>query len=302
MHYVAVLLALLSAFCIAVGMVSQYRVASDVPEEHGMSLKGAAALFRSPLWWAGSVSITVGYGFQALALAYGPLLLVQPLAVSCLLFVLPLSARISGRRVTSAEWGWALVLTAGLAVFIPFAKPSTELRPSLLSWPTVTVILALVVGVCIALAWRTLGRPRAVLLAVASAVIFGIIAVVTKVTLNELGEGGLVAALLIPAPYVLAILGISGTIMKNAAYNAGSLQVTVPTMLVLEQVTAVTLGMVVLGEVLDVSTVGAVLLGVALLAMAAATIALGRREGEVEAEFEAAKAQRGQAALPDETS
>ena len=79
MHELVVLLALLAAFCVAIGMVTQHRVATDVPTEHGMTVVMVVTLVRSPLWWAGTVSIAVGYGFQALALAYGPLLLVQPL-------------------------------------------------------------------------------------------------------------------------------------------------------------------------------------------------------------------------------
>jgi hypothetical protein len=302
MHYVAVLLALLSAFCIAIGMVSQYRVATDVPTEHGMSLVGAVALVRSPLWWAGTVSIVIGYGFQALALAYGPLLLVQPLAVSCLLFVLPMGARLAHRRVALTEWAWALLLTGGLAVFIPLVRPNAVLRPPLLSWMFVAVVLVPLVSACIVVASRSRGRRRAVLLAVASAVMFGILAVLTKVSLVALRNGDLSSMLAIPAPYVLVALAVAGTVLKNAAYNAGALQVSVPTMLVLEQVTAVTLGVVVLGEDLAVSTSSAVVLSIALVAMVSATIALGRREGAVEEEFEAASGRRREGAITPPTA
>ena len=59
-------------------------------------------------------------------------------------------------------------------------------------------------------------------------------------------------------------------------------------MLVLEPLVAVSLGVVVLGETLAVTSVAtAALLPVAVVAMAAATIALGRDEGAFEDQLEA---------------
>ena len=74
-----------------------------------------ATLLRRPLWWAGTAVAVAGYGFQALALVKGSLIVVQPLLVSALLFALPLSARLAGRRVTRREWLWAALLTVSLA-------------------------------------------------------------------------------------------------------------------------------------------------------------------------------------------
>jgi hypothetical protein len=54
----------------------------------------------------------------------------------------------------------------------------------------------------------------------------------------------------------------------------------------------VLLGAVVLGENLDVSRLDAVLIAIAAVAMAAATIALGRDEGAYEEQLEAAMARR----------
>jgi hypothetical protein len=55
----------------------------------------------------------------------------------------------------------------------------------------------------------------------------------------------------------------------------------------------VLLGQVVLGEHLVVNTTGAIVLSIAVAAMTAATIALGRDEGAYEDELEAAAARRG---------
>ena len=89
------------------------------------------------------------------------------------------------------------------------------------------------------------------------------------------------------------ILGVAATLLQQSAFHAGALQASVPTMLVLEPLVAVSLGVVVLGEALAVSDpVKVGLLAVAVAAMGAATIALGRDEGAFEEMLEAEMARR----------
>jgi drug/metabolite transporter (DMT)-like permease len=64
--------------------------------------------------------------------------------------------------------------------------------------------------------------------------------------------------------------------VQNSAFHAGSLQASVPIMLVGEPVVAVLLGVVVLGEHLAVRGSAVLALAVAVVAMVAATIALAR--------------------------
>jgi drug/metabolite transporter (DMT)-like permease len=264
-----------------------------VPEDQGVSALMVLTLIRRPLWWAGTAAAVAGFVFQALALAYGSLLLVQPILVSALLFALPLSARLANRRVTRGEWLWAGVLTAALAVFVLLAKTSPgDYEASV----PLTVIVALVctaaVSACVIVAIRNPGWKRAVLLAVAVGVLFGVVAMLTKQVMHLATYDGIHAALTTPAPYLLILIGIVAVLLQQSAFHAGSLQTSVPTMLVLEPVVAVVLGAVVLGEHMTVNGLKAVAIVVALLAMAAATIALGREEGALEAELEAAMAKR----------
>ena len=114
--------ALAGAVFTAIGIVVRQRATLDVPRDRGVSGLMINTLLHRPLWWAGTAAAVTGYGFQAVALAYGSLLLVAPLLVSALLFALPLSAWISRRRVTRAEWGWASLLTVALALFVAVAR------------------------------------------------------------------------------------------------------------------------------------------------------------------------------------
>jgi drug/metabolite transporter (DMT)-like permease len=242
---VVVLLALVAAVCAAVGIVLRQRATSAVPAEQGMSTTIVATLSRKPSWWIGTAVALGGYVCQAIALSLGSLLLVQPLLMSSLLFALPISARLSHRKVSAMDSMWAIVLTVGLAI-------------------------------CVVLAARASERRRAVLLAVAVAVLFATVAVLTKISTHRLAVGGWAALLSVPAPYLLAVVAVAATVLQQSAFHAGALQTSVPTMLVAEPLVAVLLGVIVLGERLAVSGPIALLLPVAVVAMAASTIALGR--------------------------
>jgi drug/metabolite transporter (DMT)-like permease len=290
-HGLVVLLALLAAVFLAIGIVVRQRATMDVPQEHGVSSVMFLTLLRRPLWWGGTAAAVAGYVFQALALANGSLLLVQPILVSALLFALPLSARLAHRRVTRGEWAWAVLLTAALAVFVLLARARPgDYDASVSLSALVAVICTAAVTACVVIAIRTMGWRRAVFLAVAVGVLFGVVAVLTKLAMYLLVHDGAHALLTTPVPYLLAVLGVIAVFLQQSAFHAGSLQTSVPTMLVLEPVIAVVLGAVVLGEHLDVSRIDAVLLTISTVSMAAATIALGRDEGAYEEQLEAAMA------------
>jgi len=293
-EWVVILLALAAAVTSALGIVIRQRATLEIPQEEGVSTTMFKKLVRNRLWWAGTAVASSGYGFQALALTWGSLILVQPLLVSALLFALPMSARMAHRRVTTHDWVWALVLTFGLATFVTLARVQPgNYRPLPAVWILATVLCVAVVAACVIGGARSEGRRRALLIATAVGVLFGVVSVLTKVTVQRLNTEGLWGTMIVPAPYLVVILGVGATLLQQSAFHAGALQTSVPTMLVLEPLVAVSLGVIVLGEALSVTdprTVAALALAVA--AMAAATIALGRDEGAFEEQLEAEMSHR----------
>jgi drug/metabolite transporter (DMT)-like permease len=292
-HGLAVLFALLAAVFAAVGIVVRQRATMDVPPEKGVSTVMLSTLLRRRLWWVGTGAAVAGYFFQALALGFGSLLLVQPVLVSALLFALPLSARLAHRRVSRAEWVWALVLTAALTVFVLLAKASAgDYDIPVIQTVGVAVLCTAGVVACVLVAVRSTSWRRAVLLAGAVGVLFGVVAVLTKLVMHLFTEGKVATAFTTPALYLVFLLGIGATLLQQSAFHAGSLQTSVPTMLVLEPVIAVVLGAILLGEHMSISGLEPVALAFAIAAMVAATVALGRGEGAYEEELEAEMADR----------
>jgi len=283
-----ILFALLAAVCMAIGIVVRQRATMDVPEDQGVSAAMVKTLVRKRLWWIGTTVALMGYVWQALALVEGSLLVVQPLLVSSLLFALPLSARLAGRRVTGPEWAWATVLTASLAIFVIIARPRPGLyRNQDLAWSIAAAVIAPIVLFCVLYGARTRGTRRAVLIAIAVGVLFGVNAVLTKLVMYELAEDGALAVLMLPGLYFLVALGICAMVLQQSAFHAGALQTSVPTMLVLEPVVAVLLGSLVLNEHLSVSGYETIALPITIAAMTVATVMLGRDEGAYEEQLEA---------------
>lgn len=283
-----VFFALCAAIFAAIGIVVRQRATLDVPQEHGVSSVMVATLLRRPLWWAGTASAVAGFVFQALALDNGSLIVVAPLLVSALLFALPLSAHLAHRRVTRAEWLWAVLLTMSLAAFVFLAHPRvTDQVAPVTTIAVVVAVCSVLVIACVVIAVRRSGWQRAVPLAVAVGLMFGLVAVLTKMLMHELDRNSVAEVLSTPLPYALVLLGVIATLLQQSAFHAGSLQTSVPTMVVVEPMAAVLLGVFILGETLTANRWEAVVLTAAVVAMTAATIALGRDEGSYEAELEA---------------
>ena len=265
----------------------------DVPAEHGLSPVMLNTLLRRPRWWAGTAAAVMGYVFYAIALANGSLLLVAPLLVAALLFALPMSAWLSHRRVSRAEWAWASLLTVALAVFVSVAKTRPgDYEGAELPAALVAAGCLLAVAASVVVAIRLSGWRRAILLALGVGVLFGVVAVLTKIEMQLLTEDGAARLLTSPVTYTLIAVAVAATLLQQSAFHAGSLKASVPAMLVLEPLVAVLLGQVILGEHLTASTGSAIALGIATGAMAVATIALGRDEGAYEDGLEAVAAPR----------
>lgn len=281
---IAVLLALGAALFIAISDVIHQRSAQAVSGE----VIGPVGLFARLLvdrrWWAGSLVAAVGFGLQAAALGLGSVLLVESLLVTSLLFALLINARQGGRQVGRSVWLWATLLVAAETVIITVGHPTAgQDRASLLTWVWVAAVLGPVVLLCLLGARMVGGRAAAVLLAVVSGTIWGIVAVLTKGVVEVLGHG-LRSLLTSPELYALAALAVAGAIFQQSSFRAGALTASLPTMTVVEPTVAAALGMVLLGEVLRPSRGGELILVLAVAVLVVAVVVLSRDEAATERE------------------
>ncbi|WP_285652855.1 DMT family transporter [Actinomycetospora sp. NBRC 106375] len=269
-------LAVLAALLFAIASVAQRGAAADVPDEEARGGRLIARLVRSPRWWAGTVGDTGGFVVQAAALGLGALLLVQPLLVTTVLFALPLEARLTGRRIGRAEVVWAGVLVAALALFVVVGEPAAGAdRAPLRTWAPSLVVLLALVAACVLLAGRRRGPRRAAMLAVATGLVYGLVAALTKSVVDALGDGP-VALLTSWETWALVAAVAGGTFLQQTAFGAGPLAASLPAVTVGEPVVAAVLGVVVLSEQVRADGVEWGLIAVLVALMIAATAALSR--------------------------
>src|SRR5579862_7367469 len=195
--------------------------------------RAARALGPQPLVGRGVAADGGGYVAQFLALGHGPLVIVQPLLVSGLLFALPLGAFLAKRRITTREVWAAAAVVVGLAALLIAAYPEAGHADATgRAW--VVLLLATLVPAAL-LVGGALRVPslKPALLATSAGVIYGLTAALTKVTAHQLGNG-VGHALTGWQLYVLVAVGVVGMVLTQSAFQAGPLRASLPPLTVIE--------------------------------------------------------------------
>src|SRR5688572_21765103 len=192
---IAVLASLAAGVCFAVAGVMQQWAAATRPDAEALTARLLGRLARDPLWLCGIGLAVVAYGFQSLALAFGPLSLVQPLIVAELVFAVPLSARLHRLRLGPREWSGTLAVAVGLALALLSARPhgGDPGAAGLLPWLLAVGAVAAVVCGALATARVLSGPWRASATALAAGAVMGTQSVLLAATVDRLRHGPLTA-------------------------------------------------------------------------------------------------------------
>jgi drug/metabolite transporter (DMT)-like permease len=300
---IAVVAALLAAFCFAVAALVQQTVARATGADEALRPRLLLDLARRPRWLAGIGLDALSFFILALALAFGPLALVQPLASLDVLFALPLIARRQGRRLTLQDKAGAVTVAGGIVIFLSVAPPGSGVKaPGLASWGPVFLAAGVLSAVTALAGLRVTGKARVIWLAVAAGSVFGVLSALTKATVDVVAMRG-AGALATWEPWALLLSGIAGALLGQSAYSSGALSLSLPVLDTLSPIVAVVIAATVFDEKLASS---AWQLGVQLAggALAVTGIAVLSRSSIVAAETvngrEQALARMGATALEGE--
>jgi len=244
----AIVLALVTAFLYALSNVLELTEAEQVPDEYALRVGLMTRLVRRPRWLLGLLSDVFGYISQAAALALAAVVFVEPILALAIVFSLILGAVMTKRRLRTGDWLCALVLSAGLALFLYEVSPRgghdfTPTDRAVIAGPIVGGVVLL----CIAFARPTRGAPRAALLGIAAGIAVGAAAVLTKGVVHYLGQGVLAW---VPhwESYALALASIGGVIIGQSAFQTGALAASVGATESTAPISAAILGLVLLDE------------------------------------------------------
>ncbi|MFI5568177.1 DMT family transporter [Streptomyces sp. NPDC051740] len=266
---IAVLASLAAGVCFAVAGVLQQRAAATRPDTEALTARLLGRLARDPLWLCGIGLAVVAYGFQSLALAFGPLSLVQPLIVAELVFAVPLSARLYRLRLGRREWSGTLAVAAGLALALLSARPhgGDPRAAGPLSWLLAVGAVAAVVCGALATARMLSGPWRASATALAAGAVMGTQSVLLAATVDRLRHG-LLTALATWQTYALVAASVGGLLLIQSAFQQGPLAASMTVLDATEPVVAVTMGMLLFDETIHTGwpASAATLTGLALVA------------------------------------
>ncbi|RRO18890.1 hypothetical protein EIL87_05105 [Saccharopolyspora rhizosphaerae] len=208
------------------GMASaiQHRVTKQVPEGATLSPRMLWDLVRKPIWVLSIGTVVVGLSLQVVALAFGPLVLVQPVLVTSVLFGAAFSAWLAQRRMDRVLALGALSCAGGLAAFLVLAQPSGH-GSEFTGAPVLP--LALVLGLLVVL---SLGAARwlpgefgVIGLAVATGVLYGVTAGLMRVVAGQFRTGGLVEPFGHWTLYAVCVIGPMGFLLSQRTFQRGRL-------------------------------------------------------------------------------
>lgn len=280
LFFVAVPAAVLAAACFGSAGVLQHRATHETalrkPLEPGLLID----LIKLPGFRVSVGLGALGFALQVLALRYGPLILVQPLLVTGVLFYLLLASALGDHRPDRVLFVGALTALAGLSAFLLVARPSDgqEDFAGVAALP-LGIGLVLVVAACLAASARLPGEIRSVPLAIATAVCYG----VTAGLVRTLASGGFGPQLLEQWQlYAVIVVGPAGFLLNQNAYQQGRFgSVALAIITIGDPLVAIGIGVVWLGESITPTAWSVPVEVVALAVMTTGVVMLARRANEV---------------------
>ncbi|GAA3379083.1 DMT family transporter [Streptomyces sannanensis] len=271
-----VLFALCAALCNAFATVLQRSAALSVPRSDHFRPGLMLDLLRRPVWLGGMLAVVAAAVCQALALATGPLSVVQPLFVLELPLTLIVASVLLHRHLPRAGWAAVVCVVAGLGIALAAASPAgNKMHVPLDRW-----ILALAVcgGAVAALAAAALSRPegraRAACLGAATAISFALTAALMKEAVHILDVEGVVAFFSSWQTYAFALAGVCALFLLENTMQAGPLVASQPALTLGDALVSLSLAVTLYEEHVRTGWwLVPELLGVALIAAGAVALA-----------------------------
>jgi drug/metabolite transporter (DMT)-like permease len=236
-----VVFALAAAFSNGVNVLTQHWASVSAPKrEKGWRL--VAYLFRQPLWLLGWIAAVGGFVFQAVALHYGQLSVVQPVLVTELVFVLVLRRLWIRQDVAGAAWAAVIVVCVALAVFLTVAEPmGGRPAPARAEWLSVLIAFGAAIALSAVLGRRGSPARRAAAFAVAAALAWALMATFIKTATETLSTSGISGLLTSWPVYALAAAAATGTLLEQSALHVGPLSVSQPLLVVINPFASIAL-------------------------------------------------------------
>lgn len=248
MQWIAVLLALTSAVCLALGTQTQSAAVTGHTQE-AMRPSTLRTIVRNPRWLLGLGLLGLGTALNVAALTLAPVTVVQPLGVIALVITTLLHARHRHLRINKRTWGAIALCTGGGAAFVLAAVTGTD--PTALAKPGAEPLLVgLLCGLVVLVGVMELllrHRRISMFYVLAAGILYGFVAVLVRLTMTRtlaLGFGSIHWFTVV----MIVVAAVLGGWMVQCAYSCGPPDLVIAGLTVIDPMVGVILGMSVLGE------------------------------------------------------
>jgi drug/metabolite transporter (DMT)-like permease len=274
---VAFLLAVLAALSNSLTSILQRTAAKTAPEDSTFSWELIKYLLRRPVWFVGMLAMIGGFLFQAMALYFGNISSVQPILVSELVFTLLILYLWFHSPIGPREWAGALAVAVGLALFLYVAHPQHGSRnPRLIEWVAAAAATFFVASVAIGFAQRGSKSRKAALYGTAAALIWAFTAALIKRMTVVIHHGGWGQLFLHWPVYAVVLVGVTGLVVAQSAFQAGPLTASQPALIIVDPIASIMLGVWLFHDSLASRSVDVVLEAGSLLVMVIGVFILSR--------------------------
>lgn len=286
MVWLAVFLAVLGAFFLAFGAQRQGSAVKADTGGLALSSNGFLRLLRNPRWIFGLLLLVTGMGMNAVALVSAPLTVVQPIGAIALVITTVVNAKDQGLSINRATVVAISGCVTGSALFVLLAVFVTQENHHVNSDDELTIVLllALAVGLFGTLAAMFKNRMSAFIYILGAGILFGFVAVLTRIIGKHLLDPNGQAFLNVPWYSLVAIAaaGGLGSWFVQSAYSTGPPDLVIAGLTVIDPIVGIAIGITILGELrADVHAVMAIAMGAAASLAIVGVIALSRHHPEV---------------------
>ncbi|MHA7141636.1 MULTISPECIES: DMT family transporter [unclassified Arthrobacter] len=286
MVWLAILLALIGACFLAVGAQRQGSAVRSNTGGLSLNSKGFVRLLRNPRWVLGLILLGIGMALNVVALSLASLTVVQPIGAIALVITTVVNSKDQGIRINRATVVAIAACVSGSALFVLLAVNVTRKDHEVLPEQELVTVLLLAVAVSVFGSLAVMFRRRlgAFAYILGAGVLFGFVAVLTKIIATHLLDSNGRFLLNVP-PYTLVAIAVAaglGSWFVQSAYATGPPDLVIAGLTVIDPIVGIAIGIVILGELEpDVESVIAIAMGMAALVAIVGVIALSRHHPDV---------------------
>ncbi|HEV7624683.1 MAG TPA: DMT family transporter [Amnibacterium sp.] len=257
---VGIPVAIVAAALLALGAQLQNqgasRVDEDTPDGKRFGLEQLIALVSTPRWLGGSTILGIAVALQLVSLLFAPIAVVQPIGALSLVITVLLDTRMNRARVPRRAVVAIVLCLVGVTAFVVTASlTTTSGSPTPIATGVVLAVLGVVLGALGVVLVRLRTHRSALRSALAAGLLFGFVATLAKLVIGRVTQivsqgSGFTAEDWLTLTCVVALLlaGAIGLSLVQTAYAAGSPDLVVAALTVIDPLVAVTIGVAVLGE------------------------------------------------------